>query len=196
MSAHTGAALLRLPGEERMSEQTVPSWILLFLLGIVWAIVLVPDFVRRTSANRRADSIGDFSRHLSTLQRTPRSRSAATVVPLRQAPVDTRSAASRSGAPRMTRTAAQRRRQDVLAALGAAALLTFLGAMSLGGVFMAVHVAVDVLLVAYLGLLLTVTKRERVRSVAVESSPYGADAYRADPYRPVAMSAARQRVAR
>ena len=52
----------------------------------------------------------------------------------------------------MTRSAAQQRRQDVIVGLGAASLLTFLATIAFGGPLLLVHLAVDVALLAYLGL--------------------------------------------
>jgi hypothetical protein len=48
----------------------VSSWLLLFGLGVAWAVVLVPDLLRRNAASRRSDTIGQFARNLSSLERS------------------------------------------------------------------------------------------------------------------------------
>jgi len=152
------------------------STIALLALAVLWAIVLVPDLVRRTAAARRADSIGQFARNRSVLrnsypavgrrQNPPFASGPQTVVDLRgPRPVVHQEAtrAVRPAAP-VVRTRAQQRRQDILTSLVAAALLSFLGFVTFGGVLLVLHVVIDVLLVAYLGLWLNVTKRERMRA--------------------------------
>jgi len=164
---------------EGMSERNVSSWLLLFGLGVAWAVVLVPDLLRRNAASRRSDTIGQFARNLSSLERSApvgANRSNLVQFPsrLNEQSVDLRSPVgqqpvARAAAPRSSRGPARRspvqqRRQDILSALIAAALLSFLGSVSLGGPLMMVHAVIDVALVAYLGALLTVTRREKMRS--------------------------------
>ena len=149
--------------------------ILLVLVGL-WAAVLVPDLIKRSSAARNRDTVGTFNRHMSSLQRTPpvtggrqnRSpfqRSSS----LPQLGQTRRRGEGQLGAlpddfVRMTKTQAQRRRQDVLSTLGAAALITFLGAISFGGAFTAINVVVDVAFALYVAALLSVTRRKKVQS--------------------------------
>jgi hypothetical protein len=64
----------------------------------------------------------------------------------------------------MVRSGAQRRRQEVLTILFALAMLTFLGAVSLGGVAVIVNAAVDAVLIAYLGLMMMATRKAKMRS--------------------------------
>jgi hypothetical protein len=59
----------------------------------------------------------------------------------------------------MTRSQAQQRRQDVIVALSAAALLTLLATVAFGGAILYLHLLVDLLFVAYLGLLLLAPRR-------------------------------------
>jgi hypothetical protein len=70
-----------------------------------------------------------------------------------------------------------------------AALLTFLGAVSIGGPFFIAHVLVDLALVAYLGLLLFTTRKAHIRSQVTVLYP-------AQERMVVPMSTQRQRVAR
>ena len=198
-------------------------------LAVLWAIVLLPDFIRRASTRSSHDTIGSFKHHLSVLERANPVHSPVTgsgrrpsnvvpliprsappvgnldaaplsaphpVAPMRAVPVAARRGparpaaapaprqgvharrpaqparpaqavrpASRPGAqprPRVDGAAvAQRRRQDIITALFAASLLSFLAFLSFGGPMLIVHVVVDVLLVLYVGLVLLTTRRER-----------------------------------
>lgn len=159
------------------------SWLLLFGLGVAWAVVLVPDLIRRNAASRRSDTIGQFARNLSSLERSAPvgvNRSnlvqfpsrledpmAALGQPARPRAVDASRAPQqvRSQDPRaQRRSPVQQRRQDVLSALIAAAVLSFLGSVSVGGVLVILHAVVDVALIAYLGALMMVTRREKMRA--------------------------------
>jgi hypothetical protein len=66
---------------------------------------------------------------------------------------------SRSG-----RSAAQQRRQDVIVALLAASLLSFLATVTFSGLFLYLHLLIDAALVAYVGAVLTLTRRKQARS--------------------------------
>ena len=163
------------------------SWLLLFGLGVAWAVVLVPDLLRRQSASRRSDTIGQFARNLSSLERSGPvgvNRSNLVQFPSRLSdpmadlrgpvarPQQARTQQARSQQAQRPqarpaagrRSAVQQRRQDILSALIAAALLSFLGSVSVGGVLMVVHAVIDVALVLYLGALLTIKRREQMRA--------------------------------
>ena len=86
----------------------------------------------RKSAPRRADRIATFGRQLGSLGSTP---SLSTSVPSFTVP--------------RTRSAAARRRRDVLTILGVLVALTLLGAVVFGAVALFVHVVVDIAFVAY-----------------------------------------------
>ena len=90
---------------------------------------------------------------------------------------------------RMTRTQAQQRRQDVIVGLSAAALLTLLATVAFGGVMLYLHLLVDLLFVAYLGLLLLAPRR------AAKPAPQVTYLTPA-PARPVAPTRQRETVAR
>jgi len=92
---------------------------------------------------------------LGSAQRSPRPAAG----PTGRGPV---SAAHTRGSARpegMTRSQAQQRRQDVIVALSAAALLTLLATVAFGGAILYLHLLVDLLFVAYLGLLLLAPRR-------------------------------------
>lgn len=160
----------------------VSTWLLLVVLAAAWAVVLVPDFMRRSSMTRRNDTMSQFSRNMSSLGRpqargfsyTPRQNlSAPGFSSPAQAPRPAQRVSPPVGAVQATRvapagapqrrSAQAQRRQEVLLALVAAAVLTFLGAVSVGGIFVAIHVVADLAFVAYLGALASVSRREAVR---------------------------------
>jgi len=75
-----------------------------------------------------------------------------------------RPAAARAPRPAVRpvqRTSAAQRRQEIIVGLGAAALLSLLAMLAFGGVMLAVHLVIDVLLIAYLALALQVGRTER-----------------------------------
>ena len=94
------------------------------------------------------------------------------------------------------RSPVQQRRQDVLTALVAAAVLSFLGSISIGGALIAVNAVIDVAFVLYLGALLLVTRREKLRSQVgvLYQAPHQFSA--AQFGRPMPAYVERQRVAR
>ena len=144
--------------------------VLLVLAGI-WVAVIVVPLVRARSDGKLGDSIGTFRRHLSVLERAapltvvpanrmhlPRNHASGTIGPYR--PVAT---TGRVSSGRGKRQQAQKRRRDVLlglvvAIVGSAGLALIPGL----SVMWMVNVVVDVMLVAYVALLV------RMRNVAAE----------------------------
>jgi hypothetical protein len=151
--------------------------VLLVLAGI-WAAVLIPPAVRARAEGRPGDSISNFRRQLTVLRRTgpqvgragagePRHRfhnAAAPVLPVhgplrststRPATRSPHAAAVRAGTPASAaRSRTIRRRRDVLTALLVAVVATLLLGVFLGsGLVWGVHLLADVLLVAYVALL-------------------------------------------
>ncbi len=125
---------------------------LVFLgLAVVWAIVLLPELVRKFAGSRHSDTIRSFNQQLSVLDRsggrTPDARS--NVVDLRSR----RGVSDRPVAPQAVPASVRKRRQEVLTVLGSAAVLTLLCTVAFGGAFLYVHLLADVLLVAYVVLL-------------------------------------------
>jgi hypothetical protein len=196
------------------------------LLGLaaLWIAVLLPDFLRRRGTRRSGDSISDFSRHLSVLERsnpvTESSRSGRRIGAIRRpssnvipfsprgetapapaatyrsasatatataavaSPVTRRPAVAPSASPARsprpaaalptaptTKSAAQRRRQDVIVALGAAALLSFLATLAFGGAVLVLHLMIDLALVGYLAMVLRTTRRPSARSNVAYLAP-------------------------
>ena len=156
--------------------------VLLVLAGI-WAAVLIPPAIRARAEGRPGDSIHNFKRQLSVLRRTGPHRaslngggravggehwyrhvSPASVAPVHgplrssTAPVGATRAPVRGMRPPTAVSAARsrtiRRRRDVLTALLVACLATLaLGLLFSMGIMMVAHLVSDVLLVAYVTLL-------------------------------------------
>ena len=137
---------------------------LIFLgLAVVWAVVLLPELVRKVAGSRHSDTIRSFNQQLSVLDRSGRSSSRMDE-PARQASrarsnvidLSARSGRGNSSPARSTAAVApvspwvRKRRQDVLIGLGSAAVLTLLSAVAFGGAFLVLHLLADLLLVAYL----------------------------------------------
>jgi hypothetical protein len=160
---------------------------LVFLgLAVVWAIVLVPEVLRKLSGVRSSDTIRSFNQQLAVLDRSGRNRTpgrsigarpASNVIDLGQA----RSAsASAAVAPRPVPYSVRRRRQEILTVLAAAAVLTLLCTVAFGGAFLFLHLFADALLVAYVVLLAQATQnapvlRAEARSDRPAQRPVPAD---------------------
>jgi hypothetical protein len=151
----------------------------LLILAVLWAAVLVPPVLRSRSENRRGEAMGPLNFRLGKRNAPPSlsssfgsafSRPPARAT-FRPAALPTRQVGSARGritAPgQMSPT--QKRRRDVLVILGGTAALSLVVALFTGMMAMwAVHVLADVLLVAYLFLL--VQMKQRTRPVAGRSA--------------------------
>lgn len=153
--------------------------VLLVLAGI-WAAVLIPPAVRARAEGRPGDSISNFRRQLTVLRRTSPHAGRSGTGDLRHrfhppaAPVygPLRSTSARPGgvgrttagrspaapirgvAPSVSRSRTIRRRRDVLTALLVAVVATLvLGVLVGSGLVWSVQIIADVLLVAYVALL-------------------------------------------
>jgi hypothetical protein len=123
--------------------------LVLVILAVIWAAVLLPPFIQHRSESRPADSISTFRNQLSVLER--RAMAAPGATPTRQA------RAVPAGAPRLDRARlarleAKKRRRDILVTLLAAAGLTLVLGLALPQVLL-LHLVIDLLLVAYVALL-------------------------------------------
>lgn len=149
-----------------------PSTLIFLGLAVVWAIVLLPEGIKKLSKARRSDSIRSFNHQLSVLDRSGSSRRpaatrrsatrpavpSANVIDLRdrrpaaQRPVGQRSVAQRPMAQGQARVPAsvKRRRQEVTAGLAAVAVLSLLCLIAFGSAFLWVHLVSVALLVGYL----------------------------------------------
>jgi hypothetical protein len=142
----------------------------------MWIVVLVPPLLRSRAIGRPSSSVGDFRRHLSTLQTQPTVRSPygpAQVRPVAayRSPQAGRPVARRAPAHSPARTAMRQRRQNILVALVGSALLTGIIGFGLHArLFVTAHLVADVLLAGYIYLLVQIKKGQQSRSVQFEWS--------------------------
>lgn len=159
------------------------TFVVLFILAIVWAVYLV-SWARSRSEHRSVNSISTFSKHLSVLERTTPGRSAA---PTRLAgsPAPQRATVSLARpafAPQLYRTAGangmvmsrrqvRERRKNVLFALAGAVLVTLALTVVLGGATIYLQLLADVLLGAYVLLLIQTQRMVVERQAKVRYLP-------------------------
>jgi len=114
------------------------SLVVLLILAIVWAVFLVPQIVRHRAEKTPADSVGAFRNQLSVLERSTPAMAGVR----RPAP----------SVARATRSEARRRRQAIVVRLlGAMAVTLMVGLVVRPVLYL--HVLLDVLFLAYCGLL-------------------------------------------
>ena len=127
----------------------------LVVLAVVWAVVLIPPWLRNRAEGRPGDSIGAFHRQLTTLERT-----GPETAPLRTTPMSRARPVAR---PASARSRVQRRRRDVMLVLGGAMVSTLMLSFIPGlRTMLVLHALVDVLFVVYVALLI------RLRGVSAE----------------------------
>ena len=143
----------------------------LLVLAAIWAAVLLPPYLQKRRATHPSSSVVDFHQQLAVLQRTGRAlhgaplhdgyapgaaTGAATHHELRHRPhlADVR--------PVLARNDVLRRRRDVLCTLAAAAGLTFLLAVALGGSVWIVQLLADAALLGYVAMLLQIKQSRAV----------------------------------
>lgn len=136
----------------------------LILLAIVWAIVLVPPFVRNRANLRPGASVSSFRNDLAVLGRATPSAGPSASIPA--------SSPLAAGAERLQgtpagRSAARKRRRDVLLTLLGTAGFTLLLALAFGGPMIALHLVVDATLAGYAYLLVQVRKLSAERTAKV-----------------------------
>jgi hypothetical protein len=135
------------------------SLVVLLILAVVWAVFLVPQVLRHRAEKTPADSIGAFRNQLNVLERTTPGMLGRSSRPLPPAP------GIGLGRP-LGRSVSQkelirRRRQNILFGLLAAMGTTLLLGLLVPKVLL-LHVALDVLFVAYCAMLV------RARNVVAE----------------------------
>ncbi len=108
------------------------STVLLIALALGWAWVLGRPLIQTVFNRAHRDPVGHFSRQLTTLGQAPRN---SAITPS-------------FGGPPAGYSIRQRRRQIMLA-LVFAAVVSLGFAVALGGIFVAQHLLIDVLLVGY-----------------------------------------------
>jgi hypothetical protein len=152
------------------------KFVLLFVLAALWAVVLVPPLLRARTG-RSSDSIGDFNYHLGVLSRTNghrrRGPRAARQLPVLSRPPVPSGAAMAAYAPRASagQRAAKRRRDITLGLVVAATLTLAFGAIAQSSSVWLLHGFVDLLLIAYVGLLAWARQLQNERSANVRYLP-------------------------
>jgi hypothetical protein len=148
--------------------------LVLVILAVIWAAVLLPPFLQNRSESRPADSISAFRSQLNVLERRSvgmhggqgtSGQPARPVAP----------SATFSGVPsrsfdraRLARTEAKKRRRDILVTLLAAAGITLVLTVLMPQV-LPLHLAIDVLLAAYVALLVRHKKLAEERAMKVRA---------------------------
>jgi hypothetical protein len=153
--------------------------VLLLILAVVWAVVLVPPWLRSRADARPADSIGAFRHRLHVLERTGpvgtrRAPMAAArpdmagFVPVAQRPGPRTTAMSATSA----RARTQRRRRDIfvgmLAAMATSLVLGFVPSLR---ILWVVHLLVDAMFVTYVALLVHMRNQAAERDMKVRFLP-------------------------
>lgn len=169
-----------------MGGRTVPEQkevrglgvVVLILLAAIWAAFLLPPILRARAENRPAGSITDFRRQLRTLARTsPAGYTAPVRVaggplrPMAAPAVRTRSAAATPNGLARSRRAVKRRRDIFVGLLVAMAGSLVLGFLPQLRALWAVHVALDVVFAAYVGLLVYLRNLAAEREMKVRFLP-------------------------
>jgi len=151
----------------------------LIVLAVLWGAFFLWPILSGRSSGRRSDSIGDFSYRLGVIgktgghslrrRRTPQPPAIPVAMPPSIPPARPLGAAGAPGSSRVALASpavmsrSQRRRRDVLIVLGVGVVSSLLLAVVAGNpLFWLVQGFTDVLLVAYLGLLL------RMKQTAIE----------------------------
>ncbi|MGB3412716.1 MAG: hypothetical protein WBA45_16150 [Microthrixaceae bacterium] len=142
-----------------------PSTLIFLGLAVVWVIVLLPEAMRKLSATRSSDSIRTFNHQLSALRRQGEQGMAggnarSNVISMNGARGNRASSASSApqSAAVQVPASVRKRRQEVMTTLASAAVLTLLCTIAFGSVFLVLHVIADVLLVAYIALVVQANK--------------------------------------
>lgn len=152
---------------------------LLLILAVVWAVVLVPPWLRSRADSRPADSISAFRHRLHVLERTgPVGTRRVPMVAARPEMAGFVPVAQRPG-PRTTamsamsaRARTQRRRRDIfvgmLAAMGTSLVLGFVPSLR---ILWVVHLLVDAMFVTYVSLLVHMRNQAAERDMKVRFLP-------------------------
>lgn len=150
---------------------------LVFLgLAVVWAIVLLPEVVRKVAGSRHSDTIRSFNQQLSVLDRSgSRSAGRSNVIDLRTR--DGRPEGRPAAPAAQVSPAVRKRRQEVLITLGSAAVLTLVCTVAFGGAFLLLHLVADALLITYVVLLNQANQAATARAAGPSHRPLAAPAW-------------------
>jgi hypothetical protein len=156
--------------------------LVLVILALIWAAVLVPPYLQNRRETRPGDSIASFRQQLNVLERTTPGSSRSNLARLDVGRYDAPSYNARSNVAQlagrsnpspaaMRRAEARRRRRDVFVFLLGAVGVTLVLAVAMGGSIWMLHLAVDVVFVAYVGLLVSMQAQTSEREVKVRYMP-------------------------
>ena len=150
------------------------TYVIALLLLAMWAAVLLPPVLRNRSQGRPGDSIHAFNHQMRVMERSKPTGSAFTVpTPVGRDRVTPRVFEPVSLSPQaQARRAARRRRRDVLLILVSAVGLSLVAALSMGGIMWFAHLLIDVLLGAYVALLLRSQRIAAEREMKVRFLPH------------------------
>jgi hypothetical protein len=151
--------------------------VVLLILAVIWAAVLIPPVLGARAEGRPADSIGDFRRQLHVLRRAaPVGVPAAnTLASYGSAPfVAAPRTQSRQDAAR--RRTVKRRRDVFYALLSSMAGTLVLGMLPGLHVLLGLHVVLDALCLAYVGMLIRMRNQAAEREMKVRFLPHAAPA--------------------
>ena len=141
------------------------TYVILFILAMVWAIYLA-NWLRTRTESTRTNSISSFSSHMNTLQRATPRTGLPVASRVRTFPGSTSFAPARSSV-----STAKQRRRNVLMALLVATGVTFLGSIVMGGPLTTLFALSLLLTGAYVFLLANAQQRVEERRVKVRHLP-------------------------
>ncbi len=145
---------------------TIP---IILILAVLWAAFFLWPFVQRRLSGGGRDSIGDFSKRITSLGHHGARRTRA-LTPLDvPRPIGFKAVGVKPATTGLPMSAtAQRRRRDALLVLAVATVGSLLLAVTVGGaIFWTLVVVTGLLLVAYVATLATLARRARGRKAQV-----------------------------
>ncbi len=150
------------------------TFLALLILGGLWAAVLLPPMIQRVqglSASRpsKASPVGGFSQNLARLERpgtAPVGGAYGYASPQQKESLRPDSA-----------LAAARRRRDVLGSLVAVALFLLVATTMFGAIALYAHIVVDIIAVAFAGLMIRRNKLAAERAEVVTQLPSAASSF-------------------
>ena len=143
---------------------------IILILAVLWAAFFAWPLVQRRFSGTRRDSIGDFSKRLTSIGRVgghaPAHAQRRMSPPPRPVPFVATPSARPAGLPMSA--AAQKRRRDALAVLGVAVLCTLLLAVVTGSMLLwALQIVTDLGFVAYVAVLVHLRRKAQERRASV-----------------------------